>query len=157
MTSGSRKRGRGKTLWRFCAVCSGISHTRKEKDGGDATAAEPNARFDRGVLGKHRSSCNSRANRALLEQLASSLAVSIDTVTRQQLEIKQLTELINALKNKGTSVTNGVTGTGEKKIPTCKHFKAVGRTALHRNNRCYFDLQNNKYRKVWEKQLMEEK
>ena len=54
------------------------------------------------------------ANGGLLAELAASMAVSVDTVARQQLEIKRLTEYINALKKKGTSGTNGVTGIGGK-------------------------------------------
>ena len=48
--------------------------------------------------------------------MAASLAVSVDKVARQQLEIKRLTEQINTLKKKGTSGTNGVTGTGGKNV-----------------------------------------
>ena len=90
-----------------------------------------------------------------LAELAASLAVSMTMVARQQLEIKQLTEHINPLKKKGGAVTNGVTGTGGYNFPPCKNCKAVGQTAPHRNNRCYFDLRKNKDRQVWEKQLME--
>ena len=90
-----------------------------------------------------------------LEELAASLAVSVDTVARQQLEIKRLTEHINALKNKGSSGTNGATVPGGKIFPTCNNCEAVGRTAPHRNNRCYFDLRKNEDRQVWKKRLME--
>ena len=76
------------------------------------------------------------ANGGQLEELAASLTASVDMVARQQLEIKRLTKHINALKKKGTSGTNGVTGTEAKNFPTCKNCKAVGRTAPHRNNRC---------------------
>ena len=38
-----------------------------------------------------------------LAELAESLAVSVDTVARQQIEIKRLTEHINALRKKGHS------------------------------------------------------
>ena len=44
------------------------------------------------------------ANGDPLAELAASLAVSVDTVTRQQLEIKRLTEHINALKKKCCSL-----------------------------------------------------
>ena len=57
------------------------------------------------------------ANGGPLAELASSLAVSVDTVARQQLEIKRLTEHINALKKKGGAVTNGGTGTGGNNFP----------------------------------------
>ena len=51
------------------------------------------------------------ANFVPLAELAASLAVSVDRVARQQIDIKQLTEHINALKNKGGAVTAGVPGT----------------------------------------------
>ena len=68
------------------------------------------------------------ANGAPLAELAASLAVSLDTVARQQIEIKRLTEKINALKNKGGAVTAGVPGTGgnNSNSPQCKHCAAVG-------------------------------
>ena len=94
---------------------------------------------------------------AELAELAASLLVSIDTVARQQLEIKRLTEHINALKKKGGSVTTGVPGTGGNNFPPCKHCEAVGRTAPHRQNKCYFDPRNNKERMGWAKRLMEAK
>ena len=97
------------------------------------------------------------ANGGPLAELAANLAVSLDTVARQQLEIKRLTEHINALKKKCSSSTNGSTVPGGNNFPTCEHCEAVGRTAPHRNNRCYFDPQNNKDRQGWAKQLMEEK
>ena len=94
------------------------------------------------------------ANVGPLVELAASLAVSVDTVARQQIEIKRLTEHINTLKKKGTSGTNGATVPGGDHFPTCKHCEAVGRTAQHRSNRCYFDPRNTKYRQGWEKRLM---
>ena len=66
------------------------------------------------------------ANRGLLEEFSASLAVSVDTVARQKLEIKRVTEHINALKKKGGSVTNGVSGTGRNNFLPCKHCEAVG-------------------------------
>ena len=45
-----------------------------------------------------------------LAELAASLAVFLDTVARQKLDIKRLTEHINAKRKKVTSGTNGVTG-----------------------------------------------
>ena len=97
------------------------------------------------------------ANGGPLAKLAASLAVSIDTVARQQLEIKRLTEQINAQKNKGTLGTNGVTRKRGNNFPTCKHCGAVVQTAPHRKNKCYFDLLNNKDRQGWEKRLIDEK
>ena len=97
------------------------------------------------------------ANGAPLAELEASLAVSVDTVDRQQLEIKRLTEHIKALKKKGGAVTNGVPGTGGNNFPPCKHCKAVGRTAPHRHNRCYFNPKKNKDRMGWAKRLMKAK
>ena len=48
-----------------------------------------------------------------LAELAASLAVLVDTMARQQIEIKRLTEHINALREKGAastaSVSQGIT------------------------------------------------
>ena len=52
-----------------------------------------------------------------LAELASSLAVSVDTVSRQQIEIKQLTEDINSLRKKGGAVTAGFPSTRKKNSP----------------------------------------
>ena len=52
------------------------------------------------------------ANGGPISELAASLAVSVDTVARQKIEIKIITENINALKKKGGAVTAGVPGTG---------------------------------------------
>ena len=92
-----------------------------------------------------------------LAEVAASMSVSVDTVARQKLDIKRLTEHINALKKKGGAVTNRVPGTGGNKFPPCKHCEAVGRTEPHRRNSCYFDPKKNKYRMGWEKRLMEAK
>ena len=69
-----------------------------------------------------------------LEELAASLAVSVDTVTLQQLEIKRLTEYINALRKKGGAVTAGIPNTGGNNYQNCKHCAEVGRLAPHRHN-----------------------
>ena len=92
-----------------------------------------------------------------LAELAASLAVSVDTVARQQLEIKRLAEHINALRKKGGAVTAGVPNAGEKNSPNCKHCAAVGRSAPHRHNQCFFDPCKNKNRMGWATNLMEAK
>ena len=69
-----------------------------------------------------------------LVELAARLAVSVDTVARQQIEIKRLTEHINALREKGVSSTASVPNTGDNKATTFKHCKAVGRSVPHQNN-----------------------
>ena len=97
------------------------------------------------------------ANGGPLAELAASLAVSVDTVARPQLEIKRLTEHINALKKKGGAFNNGVPGTGGNNFPPFNHCGAVGRMAPHRHNRCYFNPKNNKDRMGWAKRLMEAK
>ena len=56
-----------------------------------------------------------------LTELAASLAVSVDTVSRQQIEIERLTEHINALREKGVSVTANVPNTGDNNATTRKH------------------------------------
>ena len=79
------------------------------------------------------------ATKTPLAELAASLAVSVDTVARQQIEIKRLIEHINTLRKKGVSVTVSVPSRGYNNDRTCKHFKAVGRSTPHRNNQCFFD------------------
>ena len=71
--------------------------------------------------------------------LEASLAVSGDTVVRQQLEIKRITKHINALEKKGGAFTNGVPGTGGNNFPPFNHCGAVGQTAPQRHKRCYFE------------------
>ena len=92
-----------------------------------------------------------------LAELTASLAVSVDTVARQQIEIKRLTEHINVLRKKRGSVTAGVTNTGDNNSPTCKHFTTVRRSAPNRHNQCLFDPRKNKNRMGWETKLMEAK
>ena len=48
-----------------------------------------------------------------LAEMAASLAVSVDTVAIQQIEIKRLTEHIKALREKGVSGTASVPSTRE--------------------------------------------
>ena len=91
-----------------------------------------------------------------LAELAASLAVLVDTVARQQIDIKRMTENINALRKKGGSVTAGVPNTGDNNSPNCKHCTAVGRSAPHRHNQCFFDPRK-KNRMGWETKLMEAK
>ena len=56
------------------------------------------------------------ANGGPLVELAASLVISVDTVARQQLEIKKLLEQINALKKNGASVTSRATVPGGNNI-----------------------------------------
>ena len=56
-----------------------------------------------------------------LAELAASLAVSVDTVARQQIEIKRLTEHINALRKKDVAGTPSVPSTGDNNATACKH------------------------------------
>ena len=66
------------------------------------------------------------ANGGPLAELAASLEVSVDTVARQKLEIKRLTEHINALKKKGAAVNTGVPGTEGNNFPPCNNCEVVG-------------------------------
>ena len=97
------------------------------------------------------------AKRTPLTELAASLAVLVYTIARQQIDIKRLTENINALRKKGVSVTSSVPNTGDNNATTCKHFKAVGRSAPHCNNQSFFDPRKNKHRLDWAAKLMEAK
>ena len=92
-----------------------------------------------------------------LKELVAILAVSVDTVARQQVKIKRLTEHINALRKKGGSVTAGVPNTGDNNSPTCKHCTAVGCSAPHCHNQCFFDPRKNKNRMGWATKIMEAK
>ena len=105
------------------------------------------------------SATQTAANGGPLAELAARLAVSVDTVARQKIQIKRLTEQNNALKKKGGAVTAGVPGTGgtNSNYPRCKHCAAVGRSAPHRNNKFYFDPRKKKERQGWEKRFMEAK
>ena len=92
-----------------------------------------------------------------LAELAASLAVSVDTVARQQIEIKRLTEHINALRGKGAASTASVPSTGDNNATACKHCKTVGCSVPHRNNHCFFDPRKNNNRVYWTARLMEAK
>ena len=72
-----------------------------------------------------------------LAGLAASLAISVDTVAKQQQDIKRVSEQINALKIKGATVTSEATVPGGGNI-VCKHCESVGQTVQHRKNSCYF-------------------
>ena len=79
-----------------------------------------------------------------IAELEASLSVLVDTVVRHQIEIKRLMEHINALRKKGGSVTAVVTNTWDNNSPNCKHCTAVGRSALHRHNKCFFNPRKTK-------------
>ena len=83
------------------------------------------------------------ANGVSLAELTTSLAILVDTIARQKLEIKRLSEQFSALKKKGASGTSGATVPGGNN-PLCKHCEAVGQTAPHRRKACYFDPRKNK-------------
>ena len=59
-----------------------------------------------------------------LAELAASLAVSVDTVTRQKQEIKRLTAQVNAFNRKGPQETKEK----EQNNMIYKYCEAVGRT-----------------------------
>ena len=62
-----------------------------------------------------------------LAESAASLSVSVDTVARQQQDIKRLTAQFNAFKKKGPQETSEK----EREKIICKHCEGVGRTAPH--------------------------
>ena len=78
-------------------------------------------------------------------------------MARQQIDIKRLTEHINALRKRGVSVTASVPNTGDNNATTSKNYKAVGRSAPHQNNHCFFDPNKNKNRVDWAAKIMEAK
>ena len=92
-----------------------------------------------------------------LAELEASLAVSVDTVACQQIEIKRLTDHINALRKKGAASTASVKSTGDNNATACKHCKVVGRSVPHRNNYCFFDPRGKKNSVDWAAKLMEAK
>ena len=75
--------------------------------------------------------------RGPLTELAASLAISVDTVTRKQQEIKRFSEQVNALKKRGTQASRVGTLPGGTTI--CTHCEAVIYTTPHRKNACYFE------------------
>ena len=77
------------------------------------------------------------SNGGPITELAASLEISVDTVSRQQQEIKRFSEQVNALKKRGTQAARGSTFPGGTTV--CTHCEAVGRTLPHRKNDCYFD------------------
>ena len=90
-----------------------------------------------------------------LTELAASLAISVDTVARQQQEIKRLYEHVNALKKRGTQASSVRTFPGETTV--CTHCEAVGCTAPHRENARYFNPRKITDQKEWARKLMNEK
>ena len=79
----------------------------------------------------------------------------METVARQQKEIKRFSEQLNALKRRGTQVASVRTFPGGMTIFT--HCEAFGRTVPHRKQSCYFDPRKMTDRKEWARKLMYEK
>ena len=90
-----------------------------------------------------------------LAQLAASLKISVNAVARQQQEIALLYKQANALKKIGTQAASIGTVTGGTTV--CKNCEAVGRTAQHMKNTCYFDPRKLTDRKEWARKLMDKK
>ena len=65
-----------------------------------------------------------------LAELEASLAISVDTVARQQQEIKCLSKQANALKNRGMQAAS--VGTLPVGTTVCTYCEAVVQTAPHR-------------------------
>ena len=94
-----------------------------------------------------------------LVELSAIMVISVDTVARQQQEIKRLSEQINALKKRGaqaarfgTLPVGGLVGT-----TVCTHCEAVVRTEPHRKNACYFKPRKMIDQKGWARKIMDEK
>ena len=87
-----------------------------------------------------------------------SLAISIDTVAAQQKEIKCLYKHINAMKKKGNQASSISTTKGGglmgNVFPQCA---AVGRTAPHKKDSCYFDPKMMTDRREWDRKFMDDK
>ena len=92
-------------------------------------------------------------------ELAASMAISFDTVERQQKEIKRLSKQINDLKKIWTQAASVGTFPGGELFGTivCTHCEAVGRTAPHRKNACYFEPMKMTDQKEWARKIMDEK
>ena len=75
-----------------------------------------------------------------LAELAASLDISVDTVTRRQQEIKCMYEQINTMKDRGTQASSiRKMARGGLVETVCSYSTVVGRTVTHKNNSCYFD------------------
>ena len=65
---------------------------------------------------------------------------------------------MNAMKNRGTQASSiGTTAGGGLVGNVCPHCAAVGHTAPHKNNYCYFYPKNMTDRREWDQKLMNEK
>ena len=89
-----------------------------------------------------------------LAELAAILAISVDTIARQQQEIKRLSEQENAFKERGTQAASVGTLPGGTNI--CTHCEAFGRTAPHRKYSSYFDPSKITDQKEWARKRMDE-
>ena len=79
-------------------------------------------------------------------------------MAKQQQEIKRLYEQINAMKNRGTQASSICTTAGGGLTGfVCPHCAAVGRTAPHKNNSCYFNPKKMTERREWDRKFMDEK
>ena len=93
-----------------------------------------------------------------LAELAASLKISVNTVARQQQEIKRLYEQIIAMKKRGTQASSiGKMAGGRLMGTVCTYCVAVVCTASHKENSCYFDLKKMTDRREWARKMMDEK
>ena len=158
LTGRSSQRRRGKTLRWFRSK----QHTRSTKSTRaynacwDIPTAESDARLAWGLPQQHcRGRKNTFAKGGPLAELAASLAISINTVARQQQEIKRMYEQISDIKKRGTQASNIFkTSGGGQTGSVCPYCAAVGRTAPHKNNSCYFNPKNMPDRREWGRKLM---
>ena len=66
-------------------------------------------------------------------------------------------EQINDMKKRGTQASNiGKTAGGGLTGNVRPHCAAVGRTASHKNNSCYFEPKKMMDRREWDRKLMDE-
>ena len=93
-----------------------------------------------------------------LAELSASLAISVNTVAAQAKETKPLYKHINAPNKKenptpsrGTTAGGGMTGN------MYPHCYVVGRSALQKNNACYFDPKKMTDMREWARKLMDKK
>ena len=158
-TFGSGERGRTETFWGFSTVWTSArwKGTRKPESNPPTMSHQMLDLLEGYLDNIAASATQTAATGTPLAELAACLAVSVDTVARQQIEIKRLTKHINDLREKGVLGTASVPSTGDNNVTTCKHCKAVGRSAPHRNHQCFFDPRKNKHRLDWAAKLMEAK
>ena len=86
-----------------------------------------------------------------LVELAASIAISVNTVARQQQGIKHLYKQINGIKKRGTQASSiGTMSGGGMMVTVCTYYEAVCCTAPQRMNACYFNPRKMTDQKEWD-------